>query len=222
MDLKDRPLKQGADKKMGGRQEERRMGKEIILQDGKISIGFRGGLTVQADALNTLRQIGIAYGMYSEYEDSPDVRVELIKEPVRELAVMVNTGNPNSSAWTKSHTLTRDARVIDRYLAFRMLYRELCAQEREEERRKNVAHPTQKNTFTLNDVFGEQHEPTLDEVFGAKSHEPAMEDVYRQQHELSEPTLYEEYNKKPEPSLADLFGEQHEPTLDEVFGGGEA
>ena len=69
------------------------MGKEIILQDGKISIGFRGGVAVTADALATLRQIGVAYGMYSEYEELPDVRVELLKEPERELAVMAKTSS---------------------------------------------------------------------------------------------------------------------------------
>lgn len=198
------------------------MGKEIILQDGKVSIGFRGGVSVTADALKTLKQIGIAYGMYSEYEESPDVRVELVKEPIRELVVMTNTSYQGSPHWEKSHTLTRDPKAIDRYLAFRMLYRELLALEWEEERRRKAPPKPAgaKTPFTLNDVFGEQHEPTLDDVFG-KQHD-AMEDVYRQQHEQPEPTLYDEYNKRPEPTLEDLFGEQHEPTLDDVFGGAKA
>lgn len=196
------------------------MGKEIVLHDGKISIGFRGGVAVTADALKTLRQIAIAYGMYSDYEESPNLRVDLIKEPIRELAVMAKTSFNGTPRWEKSHTLTRDPKTIERYLAFRLLYRDLLALEQEEERKRfAAAKPVgAKATFAINDVFGEQHEPTLDDVFG-KQHEPTMEDVYLQQHEQHEPTVYEEYAKSPEPTLDDLFGEQHEPTLDDVFGG---
>jgi hypothetical protein len=192
------------------------MGKEIILQDGKISIGFRGGVAVTADALATLRQIGVAYGMYSEYEELPDVRVELLKEPERELAVMAKT----SSGWAKSHTLTRDARMIERYLAFRMLYKDLVAAEREAAQKRKAPQAAARTAFTINDVYGGQHEPTLDEVFG-KHYESAMEDVYRQQNDQPEPTFYTEMASSPEPTLTDLFGEQHEPTLDEVFGDGK-
>lgn len=188
------------------------MGKEIILQDGRISMGFRGGITVTADALRTLKQIGIAYGMYSEYEELPDVRVELTKEP-RELVVAART----ASGWTKSHTLSRDPKTIERYLAFRMLYKDLVAFEQEEAQKRKAPQATAQAAFTINDVYGGQHEPTLDDVFG-KHYESAMEDVYRQQHDQPEPTFYTEMANKPEPTLTDLFGEQHEPTLDEVFG----
>lgn len=192
------------------------MGKEIVLKDGKVSIGFGGGITVTADALKTLRQIAIAYGIYSDYEESPDLRVELVKEPVRELAVMAKT----STSWQKIHTLTRDSKAIDRYLAFRMLYRELLALEHEEERKRLAAQkPTgTQAAFAVNDVFGEQHEPTLDDVFG-KLHKNTMEDIYSEQNEEHEPTFYSEYAGTPEPTMGDLFGEQYEPTLNDVFGG---
>lgn len=193
------------------------MGKEIILQDGKITMGFRGGIAVTVDAIKTLQRIGIAYGMYSDYEESPDVRVELVKEPIRELVVMTKTSNRGSPIWEKSHTLTRDPKAIDRYLAFRLLYRDLLALEQEEERKRNASQAGSGAAFTLNDVFGEQHEPTLDDVF-SKQRNSTMEDVYQEQHEQPEPTFYEEYHSQPEPTLEDLFGEGHEPTLDDVFG----
>ena len=188
------------------------MGKEIILQEGKISMGFRGGITVTADALKTLKQIGIAYGMYSEYEELPDVRVELMKEP-RELAVMART----SSGWAKSYTLSRDNKVIDRYLAFRMLYKDLVAYEQEEAQKRMAPQAAAQAAFTINDVYGGQHEPTLDEVFG-KHYDSAMEDVYAQQHDQPEPTFYTEMANKPEPTLTDLFGEHYDPSLNDVFG----
>ena len=190
------------------------MGKEIILQDGKISMGFRGGITVTADALKTLKQIGVAYGMYSEYEELPDMRVELVKEPVRELVVVART----SSGWAKSHTLARDPKTIERYLAFRMLYKDLVAFEQEEAQKRKAPQAAAQAAFTLNDVYGGQHEPTLDEVFG-KHYESAMEDVYAQQNDQPEPTFYTEMANKPEPTLTDLFGEHYDPTLNEVFGG---
>ena len=188
------------------------MSKEIILQEGKISMGFRGGITVTADALKTMKQIGIAYGMYSEYEELPDVRVELTKEP-RELVVMART----SSGWAKSHTLSRDNKVIDRYLAFRMLYKDLVAYEQEEEQKRKAPKAAAQAPFTINDVYGGQHEPTLDEVFG-KHYDSAMEDVYAQQNDQPEPTFYTEMANKPEPTLTDLFGEHYDPSLNEVFG----
>ena len=188
------------------------MGKEIILQEGKVSFGFRGGIAVTADALATLKQIGIAYGMYSEYEELPDVRVELTKDP-RELIVVAKTAD----GWAKSHTLSRDNKAIERYLAFRMLYKDLVAQEREDEQKRKAPQAASRAAFTINDVYGGQHEPTLDDVFG-KHYESAMEDVYRQQNDQPEPTFYAEMANNPEPTLTDLFGEQHEPTLDEVFG----
>ena len=58
------------------------MGKKITLRNGELSVNMKdGSLSVTVDALETLKQIGTAYGLYHNYEDARNYRVVHQEEP---------------------------------------------------------------------------------------------------------------------------------------------
>ena len=95
------------------------MSGKMISLAGEVHIST-GNVYTTVDALEALKAIGIAYGLYSRDEESRDQRVmpdEGGDYPA--LVVQEDISRHGSPLWETVRTLTDDPRQIQRYLAFR-------------------------------------------------------------------------------------------------------
>lgn len=80
-----------------------------------------GGMSVTVDALETLKKIGIEYGLYSHREDDRGYRVMYEEKPNPALVIQENISYHGSPCWDTISTLTTDPERISQYRAFKNL-----------------------------------------------------------------------------------------------------
>ena len=94
-----------------------------------------GSVYTTVDALEAMKVIGVAYGLYSHAEESRDQCVALDESGDRPaLVVQEDISHHGSPLWETVRTLTDDPRQIQRYLAFRDTLKMLREMDREQER----------------------------------------------------------------------------------------
>ncbi len=93
-------------------------GKTVSLT-GEVHIRT-GSIYTTVDALEALKCIGMAYGLYDHAEDLRDSRVMLVEGGERPaLVVQEDISRHGSSCWETVRTITDDPEKIRRYLVFR-------------------------------------------------------------------------------------------------------
>lgn len=110
------------------------MSSKKISLTGEVHIST-GSICTTVDALETMKCIGLAYGLYSHAEEFRDQRVMLDEggdHPA--LVVQEDVSRHGSPLWETVRTLTDDPRQIQRYLAFRDTLKMLREMDREQER----------------------------------------------------------------------------------------
>ena len=110
------------------------MSSKKISLAGEVHIST-GGIYTTVDALEAMKVIGMAYGLYDHAEEFRDQRVMLDEggdHPA--LVVQENVSHHGSPLWETVRTLTDDPRQIQRYLAFRDTLKMLREMDREQER----------------------------------------------------------------------------------------
>ena len=110
------------------------MSSKKISLTGEVHIST-GSICTTVDALEAMKCIGLAYGLYSHAEEFRDQRVMLDEggdHPA--LVVQEDVSRHGSPLWETVCTLTDDPRQIQRYLAFRDTLKMLREMDREQER----------------------------------------------------------------------------------------
>lgn len=92
-------------------------GKKVSLT-GEVHIST-GSVYTTVDALEALKVIGIAYGLYSRAEEQRDARVVLEDGEHPSLVVQEDISYHGSPQWKTLRVITDDPEQIHRYLAFR-------------------------------------------------------------------------------------------------------
>ena len=92
-------------------------GKKVSLT-GEVHIGT-GSVYTTVDALEALKCIGMAYGLYDHAEDLQHARVRLEEGEHPALVVQEDVSHHGSPMWETVRTITDDPEQIHRYLAFR-------------------------------------------------------------------------------------------------------
>ena len=109
------------------------MSRKMISLTGEVHISTRNVYTT-VDALEAMKSIGVAYGLYSRAEEMRDSRVMLDESGARPaLVVQEDISYHGSPHWKTNRTLTDDPKRIQRYLAFQTTLKMLKEMEREEE-----------------------------------------------------------------------------------------
>ena len=110
------------------------MSSKKISLAGEVHIST-GSICTTVDALEAMKCVGLAYGLYSHAEEFRDQRVMLDEggdHPA--LVVQEDVSYHGSPLWETVYTLTDDPRQIQRYLAFRDTLKMLREMDREQER----------------------------------------------------------------------------------------
>ena len=92
-------------------------GKKISLS-GEVHIST-GSVYTTVDALEALKAIGIAYGLYSRAEEQRDSRVMLEDGEHPTLVVQEDISHHGSPQWETVRVITDNPEQIKRYMAFR-------------------------------------------------------------------------------------------------------
>ena len=92
-------------------------GKKVSLT-GEIHIST-GSVYTTVDALEALKAIGVAYGLYSRDEDQRGCRVVMEDGEFPALVVQEDKSLHGSPCWETVRTVTNDPEQIKRYMAFR-------------------------------------------------------------------------------------------------------
>mgnify|MGYP005812423683 CR=1 FL=1 len=92
-------------------------GKKISLT-GELHIKSTGYYTT-VGALEALKIVGLAFGLYDHAEEFSSLRAILQKGMRPALIVQENTNTQENPSWTTIRTLTDDPEQIQRYMAFR-------------------------------------------------------------------------------------------------------
>lgn len=92
-------------------------GKKVSLS-GEVHIST-GSVYTTVDALEALKVIGIAYGLYSRAEDRMDSRVMLEDGERPALVLQEDVSHHGSPQWETVRVITDAPEQIHRYLAFR-------------------------------------------------------------------------------------------------------
>ena len=100
------------------------MSSKKISLTGEVHIST-GSVYTTVDALEAMKVIGVAYGLYSHAEESGDRPALVVQEDI---------SHHGSPLWETVRTLTDDPRQIQRYLAFRDTLKMLREMDREQER----------------------------------------------------------------------------------------
>ena len=122
------------------------MSRKKVSLTGEVHIST-GSIYTTVDALEAMKCIGLAYGLYSHAEEVRDQRIMLDEgggHPA--LVVQEDVSYHGSPRWETVRTLTDDPRQVQRYLAFRDTLKMLREMDREQERPPvpNKPHPPQK------------------------------------------------------------------------------
>lgn len=110
------------------------MSSKKISLTGEVHIST-GSVYTTVDALEAMKCVGLAYGLYSHAEEVRDQRVMLDEggdHPA--LVVQEDVSYHGSSQWETVYTVTDDPKQIQRYLAFRDTLKMLREMDREMER----------------------------------------------------------------------------------------
>ncbi len=109
-------------------------GKTVSLT-GEVHIRT-GSIYTTVDALEALKCIGMAYGLYNHAEDLRDSRVMLVEDVERPaLVIQEDISRHGSPCWETVRTITDDPERIRRYMAFRETVGIVRQMEIEQERR---------------------------------------------------------------------------------------
>ncbi len=109
-------------------------GKTVSLT-GEVHIRT-GSIYTTVDALEALKCIGMAYGLYDHAEDLRDSRVMLVEGGERPaLVIQEDISRHGSPCWETVRTITDDPERIRRYMAFRETVGIVRQMEIEQERR---------------------------------------------------------------------------------------
>ena len=107
------------------------MPSKSISLSGEVHISTEQVYTT-VDALEALKEIGSAYGLYSRAEELRGQRVHLDKRDGHSvLVVQEDLSLHGSPCWETSHTLTDDPVQIQRYMAFREVLHSIQQIDRE-------------------------------------------------------------------------------------------
>ena len=110
------------------------MSSKTISLSGEVHIST-GSIYTTVDALEAMKCIGLAYGLYNHAEEFRDQRVMLDEggnHPA--LVVQEDVSYHGSPQWETVYTVTDDPKQIQRYLAFRDTLKMLREMDREQER----------------------------------------------------------------------------------------
>lgn len=107
-------------------------GKTVSLS-GDVHISA-GSVSTTVDALEALKSIGVAYGLYSRTEDSRNERIMLEDGDRPALVVQEDISHHGSPLWETVRTITDDPEQINRYLAFREVVKIVRQIENEQSR----------------------------------------------------------------------------------------
>lgn len=108
---------------------------------GEVHICFGQTYTV-VDALEALKCIGIAYGLYDHAEEFDTQRVILDESGERPvLAVQENLSQDGSPLWNTYRTITDDPQQIQQYMAFRDTLKMINEMEHERRRQPSPVKP---------------------------------------------------------------------------------
>lgn len=91
------------------------------------------GFSVTVDALETLKIVGIAYGVYDHAEDLRNCRVTMENGERPALVVQEDVSLHGSPFWETVRTITDDPKQIRQYMAFRETLKMFQQIEREHE-----------------------------------------------------------------------------------------
>lgn len=117
------------------------MSSKTISLSGEVHIST-GSIYTTVDALEAMKCIGLAYGLYSHAEEFRDQRVMLDEGGDRPaLVVQENVSRHGSPLWETVRTLTDDPRQIQRYLAFRDTLKMMREMDLERERQPVPKQP---------------------------------------------------------------------------------
>ena len=94
------------------------MARKTISLTGELHMNATG-FSVTVDALETLKIVGIAYGVYDHAEDLRDCRVTLENGERPALVVQEDVSLHGSPFWETVRTITDDPERIRQYVAFR-------------------------------------------------------------------------------------------------------
>lgn len=92
-------------------------GKKISLS-GEVHIST-GSVYTTVDALEALKCVGLAYGLYDHAEELRDARVRLESGDNPALIVQENVSHHGIPLWETVRVITDDPEQIKRYMAFR-------------------------------------------------------------------------------------------------------
>lgn len=110
------------------------MSGKMISLSGEVHI-TTGNIYTTVDALEAMKYVGLAYGLYDHAEEFRNQRVMLYEgggHPA--LVVQEDVSHHGSPLWETVRTLTDDPRQIQRYLAFRDTLAMMREMDREQER----------------------------------------------------------------------------------------
>lgn len=92
-------------------------GKKVSLS-GEVHIST-GSVYTTVDALEALKCVGLAYGLYDHAEELRDARVRLESGDNPALIVQENVSHHGITMWETVRVITDDPEKIKRYMAFR-------------------------------------------------------------------------------------------------------
>ena len=118
------------------------MSSKKISLTGEVHIST-GSVYTTVDALEAMKVIGVAYGLYSHAEESRDQCVALDESGDRPaLVVQEDISHHGSPLWETVRTLTDDPRQIQRYLDFRDTLKMMREMDLERERQPVPKQPS--------------------------------------------------------------------------------
>ena len=123
------------------------MSRKTISLTGELHMNS-AGFSVTVDALETLKIVGIAYGVYDHAEDLRDCRVTMENGERPALVVQEDVSLHGSPFWETVRTITDDPKQIRQYMAFRETLKMFQQIEREHETvQQNTGHSRQQGAL---------------------------------------------------------------------------
>nr|WP_325259009.1 hypothetical protein [uncultured Oscillibacter sp.] len=114
-------------------------GKKVSLT-GEVHIST-GSVYTTVDALEALKCIGLAYGVYDHAEELRNARVRLEDGDKPALVVQEDVSHHGTPLWETVRVITDDPEQIHRYLAFRETVKMLWQMEAEQSRQATPEMP---------------------------------------------------------------------------------
>ena len=129
------------------------MSSKKISLAGEVHIST-GSIYTTVDALEAMKVIGMAYGLYDHAEEFRDQRVTLNESGDHPaLVVQEDVSRHGRPLWETVRTITDDPQQVQRYLAFRDTLKMMRQMDREAER-QTAAEPVQSSSAVHNTKKG--------------------------------------------------------------------